>query len=137
MEKLVEKTKSELIQEPGFEDYFKNVIGVSVSPNLKVEEVILFINHHHAPYVITKRLIEDGRQNLVLLDPLSLPFPVRLLHGTADADVAMSVPLRLVEHASGPDIRLTFVKDTDHRFSTERELAIIVNAVEDVIGEIS
>jgi hypothetical protein len=27
------------------------------------------------------------RQRLVLRDPLPLPFPVRLLHGTADADV--------------------------------------------------
>lgn len=34
--------------------YFKNAIGVSVSPNLDPEEVILFITHKHAPYVITK-----------------------------------------------------------------------------------
>ncbi|MGB0499468.1 MAG: alpha/beta hydrolase, partial [Rubricella sp.] len=37
------------------------------------------------PYVLTRRLIEDGRENLVFDKPLPLPFPVRLLHGTADA----------------------------------------------------
>ncbi|MEM6374472.1 MAG: alpha/beta hydrolase, partial [Pseudomonadota bacterium] len=33
------------------------------------------------PYIITQRLIEEGRRQLVLRDPLSLPFPVRCLQG--------------------------------------------------------
>ncbi|MEO0991943.1 MAG: alpha/beta fold hydrolase, partial [Pseudomonadota bacterium] len=49
------------------------------------------------PYVITRRLIEDGRQNLVLRTPLALPFPVRMLWGTADDAVTMDVQLRLME----------------------------------------
>ena len=84
------------------------------------------------PYVITQRLIEDGRNQLVLRDPLALPFPVRLLHGTADTDVAMSVPLRILEHAQGDDIRLTFVKGADHRFSDDACLAMIEDAVREV-----
>ena len=36
------------------------------------------------PYIITRRLIEEGRENLVLRSPLDLPFPVRFLQGTAD-----------------------------------------------------
>jgi pimeloyl-ACP methyl ester carboxylesterase len=39
------------------------------------------------PYPITRRLIEDGKVNLVLDGPLHLPMPVRLLQGTADTDV--------------------------------------------------
>lgn len=85
------------------------------------------------PYVITRRLIEDGRAQLVLRDPLDLPFPVRLLHGTADADVDMSVALRLMAHAQSPDMRLTFVKGADHRFSDGDCLAMIENAIAEVI----
>ncbi|MEM9048290.1 MAG: alpha/beta hydrolase [Pseudomonadota bacterium] len=81
------------------------------------------------PYIITRRLIEDGRRHLVLRDALALPFPVRLLHGTADADVALTVPLRLIDHADGPDIRLTLVKDAEHRFSLPAELDLIEQAV--------
>lgn len=84
------------------------------------------------PYRITRRLIEDGRRNLVLRDPLALACPVRLLHGTADTDVAMSVPLRLLAHAEAPDLRLTLVKGADHRFSGPAELALIAAAVEEV-----
>lgn len=77
------------------------------------------------PDVITRRLIEDGRRHLVLRHPLHLPFPVRLLHGTADADVDVSVALRLLAHATSPDMRLTLVKDADHRFSAPADLDLI------------
>ncbi len=84
--------------------------------------------------IVTRRLIEDGREHLVLRAPLALPCPVRLLQGTADADVAMSVALRLLAHAEGDDIRLTLVKGADHRFSTPDCLALIVAAVEEVLA---
>ena len=84
------------------------------------------------PYIITRKLIEDGRNQLVLRAPLPLPFSVRLLQGTADEDVDVSVALRLLEHADGDDIRLTLVKDADHRFSTPECLAMIVSAIEEV-----
>ena len=86
------------------------------------------------PYIITKRLIEDGRNNLVLRAPLPLPFPVRFLQGTADADVDMSVALRLLEHADGADMQLTLLKHADHRFSDGPALALIEAAVIDVLG---
>jgi pimeloyl-ACP methyl ester carboxylesterase len=89
-----------------------------------------------APMVVTRRLIEDGRRHLMLRTPLRLPMPVRMLQGTDDADVDMSVALRLLAHAEGPDIRLTLVKGADHRFSTPDCLAMIVAAVEEVSGEV-
>jgi surfactin synthase thioesterase subunit len=70
----------------------------------------------------------------VLRGPLPLPFPVRLLQGTADEDVAMSVALRLLDHATGGDIRLTLVKGADHRFSSPDCLLLIEQSISDVIG---
>ena len=84
------------------------------------------------PYVITKRLIEDGRENLVLRAPLELPFPVRFLQGTDDVDVKMSVATRLLEHASGPDMRLVVLKGADHRFSEPDALQLIKDATNNV-----
>lgn len=88
------------------------------------------------PYIITRRLIEEGRQRLVLRSPLPLPMPVRMLQGTADTDVALSVALRLIDHADGPDLRLTVVKGADHRFSTPDCLALIEASVTDVLQRI-
>ncbi|WP_346881762.1 WYL domain-containing protein [uncultured Algibacter sp.] len=36
------------------ETYYKNAIGVSVSPNLEPENVLLYVNHKQAPYILTK-----------------------------------------------------------------------------------
>ena len=99
---------------------------------LESEGQVALPSDYGEPYIITKRLIEEGRDRLVLRDPLPLNFPVRFLQGTADEDVEMSVALRLLEHAEGPDMRLTLVDGADHRFSDETCLALIVDAVEDV-----
>ena len=85
------------------------------------------------PYIITQKLIEDGRQHLVLREALKLPFPLRLLQGTADVDVPPSVALRLLDHADSPDARLTLVKGADHRFSTPECLDLMVAAVEELL----
>lgn len=86
-----------------------------------------------SPYIITRRLIEEGRNRLVLRTPLALNFPTRLLQGTADVDVPPAVALRLLDHATGADIRLTLVKGADHRFSTPACLALITAAIADVL----
>ena len=84
------------------------------------------------PYIITRRMIEDGRAQLVLRDPLHLPFPTRFLQGTADTAVSVATAVRLLEHAQGPDMQLQLVKDADHRFSDDRCLGLLIQAVEEV-----
>ncbi len=84
------------------------------------------------PLVITRRLIEEGRRNLVLRTPLVLPFPVRFLQGTADADVSVATALKLLDHAQGSDMRLTLVDGADHRFSTPDCLELVSAALAEV-----
>jgi len=97
-------------------------------------QVALPSDYSDAPYIITRRLIEEGRQRLVLRTPLVLPMPVRMLQGSADTDVPMSVALRLLDHADGQDLRLTVVKGADHRFSTPECLALIERSVGEVLN---
>ncbi|WP_208354542.1 alpha/beta fold hydrolase [Pseudaestuariivita rosea] len=85
------------------------------------------------PYIITKRLIEEGRDNLVLRSPLKLNIPVRFLQGTADQDVSVETALRLLNHADGPDMHLRLVKGADHRFSDDTCLKITADAITDVL----
>ncbi len=86
------------------------------------------------PYIITKRLIEEGRDRLVLRDPLKLPFPVRLVMGTADTSVPVEWGTRLLDHMECDDAQLTLVKDADHSFSSPDCLPVILKAVEEVGG---
>ena len=102
---------------------------------LESEGRVAMPSDYMEPYIITKRLIEDGRRQLVLRSPLSLPFSVRCLQGTADTAVSTETALRLLDHAKCPDMRLTLVKDADHRFSDERCLAMIEAAIQDVLDD--
>ncbi|MEO1613629.1 MAG: alpha/beta hydrolase, partial [Pseudomonadota bacterium] len=84
------------------------------------------------PYVITRKLLDDGDRNLVMTAPLALPCPVHLLQGTEDEAVPTAVALNLLDHLEAPDVRLTLVQGADHRFSEERELALLVKTVEEI-----
>lgn len=110
--------------------------GFSEAQRLALDMVqqVALPSEYGEPLIVTKRLIEDGRNHLILRDPVPLPFPVRFLHGTADVDVQMSVALRLLDRAQGDDIRLTFVKGADHRFSTPDCLEQIGAAIEEAVA---
>ena len=88
------------------------------------------------PLILTRRLIEDGRQQLVLDRPLDLPFPVRMLQGTADDDVPVSWAMDLLDHVTGEDVRLTLVKGADHRFSSPECLDLIVATIGEVVQNV-
>ncbi len=111
--------------------------GFSLEDRQKVMEEgqVALPSDYGDPYIVTRKLIEDGRQNLVLRDPLPMPFPVRLLQGTEDEAVERAVALRLLDHIDGPDVRLSLVKGADHRFSEPATLAMIEDAILDVLGE--
>ena len=76
-----------------------------------------------AGYLLTHRLIEEGRAHLVLRGPIALSCPVRLFHGMEDRDVPWQTSLRLAERLAGADVTMTLVKDGDHRLSSEADLA--------------
>lgn len=116
------------------EDSMWDSFDAATRDRLARDGQVLIPSDYGDPYPITRRLIEDGRSRLVLRAPLALPFPVRFLQGTADADVDMSVALRLLAHAQGDDIRLTLVKGADHRFSTPDCLDLIGQSLTDVLG---
>lgn len=75
-------------------------------------------------YPITREFIEDGRNNFVLDKPFSADFPVRILHGMVDKSVPWQRSLKLVDSLCG-DVRLTYLKNSDHRLSTAEDLSLL------------
>lgn len=78
-----------------------------------------------APYPITRALIEDGRDHLLLRGPIALDVPVRILQGMEDPDVPWRHALRIADAITGGDVRVTLVKDGDHRLSRPQDLALL------------
>ena len=96
---------------------------------LRRDGVIHLASGYGEPLPFTWRMVEDGRHHLVLRAPLSLPGPVRLLHGTRDPDVPWETSMRLADAIQSRDVALTLVKDGGHRLSEPHELALLGAAV--------
>jgi len=86
------------------------------------------------PFPITRTLIEDGRNHLLLGKPIALNVPVRLIHGTKDNDVPWQVSQKLLESLTSPDVKLTLIKDAGHRLSEPPQLEILCGYVEELLS---
>jgi len=83
------------------------------------------------PYPVTKGLIEEGRNHLLLGSSLKFSCPIRILQGMNDPDVPWKHTVRLVEALEG-DVGLTLMKNGDHRLSTPADLRRMIRAVEEL-----
>ena len=81
------------------------------------------------PYPITRALIEDGRNHLVLGGALTVGCPVRILQGVRDPDVPWRHAFRITERLPSDDVVLTLVQDGDHRLSRPQDIARMLAAV--------
>ena len=83
-----------------------------------------------APYPVTRRLIEDARQHLLLGGTIPITCPVHLLHGQRDPDAPWQTALRLAECLESDDVTIELIKAGDHRLSREPDLARITAAID-------
>ena len=82
-----------------------------------------------APYQITRKLIEEGRDHLLLGGMVETGCPVRILQGVEDPDVPWEHAVELVSRLAQDDVVLTLVKDGDHRLSRPEDIDRLIAAV--------
>ncbi len=81
------------------------------------------------PYPITRALIEEGRNHLLLGGMIETGCPVRILQGVQDPDVPWQHAAELVSRFASDDVVLTLVKDGDHRLSRPEDIDRLLAAV--------
>ncbi|MTW14816.1 alpha/beta fold hydrolase [Rhodoplanes serenus] len=89
------------------------------------------------PQPITRRLIEEGRDHLLLGGLIETGCPVHILQGVRDPDVPWEHALALVSRLAQDDVVLTLVKDGDHRLSRPEDIARILAAVAEMVEAIA
>lgn len=98
-----------------FPDNIKNEIltnGVYYQPS----------EYDENPYPITKKLIEDGRNHLLLDNNIDIECPVRLIHGQKDEDVPYDISMQIIQKIKSKDVELCLIKEGDHRLSSDEDL---------------
>ena len=82
-----------------------------------------------APYPITRALIEEGRNHLMMGGLIEPACPVHILQGVQDPDVPWRHAVDLVSRFSLDDVVLTLIKDGDHRLSRPEDIERLLSAV--------
>ena len=75
----------------------------------------------------------DGEANRMLDGHIPLNCPVRLIHGQADSDVPWEISLRLAAALQSSDVRITMIKDGDHRLSRDQDIALLIQTLETLV----
>jgi len=81
------------------------------------------------PYVITRKLIEEGRKHLMFDSLIETGCPVRILQGVQDPDVPWQHAAELVARFVSDDVVFTLIKDGDHRLSRPEDIERLLAAV--------
>ena len=115
-------------------DMTERLIWKNASPEIRheIETRGVFMRpsaYDDGPYAITRDLIEEGRQHLILDTPLETGCPVRILHGLQDPDVPWQLSLEIAETLVCDDLTITLVKDGDHRLSTPANLRLLTDTI--------
>lgn len=76
-----------------------------------------------APFAITKNLITEARQHLLLnRSTIDIEIPVRLIQGQQDQDIPWETSLRLAEKLASTDVEVSLIKGGDHELSQQKDM---------------
>jgi len=116
-------------------DFTEELMWKGFSPEIRrqIEEEGVWLRPSQygdgTPYPITRALIEEGRNHLLLGSAIDVGCPVRILQGARDPDVPWQHAFKLVQRLPAEDVVLTMIQDGDHRLSRPQDIARILAAV--------
>jgi pimeloyl-ACP methyl ester carboxylesterase len=118
-------------------DFTEELMWKGFSPQVRQEietrGVWLRPSEYGEPYPITKALIEEGRNHLLLGSTIEVGCPVRILQGAQDPDVPWKHAFALAHRLPSDDVVLTVIQDGDHRLSRRQDIARIIAAVKEFL----
>src|SRR6516165_12042620 len=119
-------------------DFTEELMWKSFSPEIREEidsKGVWFRPSQYGdgtPYPITRALIEEGRNHLLLGSSIDVGCPVHILQGARDPDVPWRHAFALVQRLPAEDVVLTMIQDGDHRLSRPQDIARIIAAVSEM-----
>lgn len=121
-------------------DFTEHLIFDSLTPKqreeLKKKGKVMVPSDFGEPYPITRDLIEEGRDHLLLGAEIPVFCPVRLLHGIKDADVPWEVSFSINEKLATRDVRTILIEDGDHRLSEPKDIEKLLRVTGKLVDQV-
>ena len=81
-------------------------------------------------YYLTNKFFIEAEKNGVLRKPFRFTKPMVLIHGLKDNVVKEDVPSKILKKVTGKNINIIYLKESDHRLSTETDLKMITHSID-------
>ena len=114
------------------EELMWNGFSPEIRQEIETKGVWLRPSQYGEPYPITRALIEEGRNHLLLGSAIDVGCPVRILQGAQDPDVPWRHAFALAHRLPADDVVLTVIQDGDHRLSRPQDIARMIAAVAEI-----
>ena len=80
-------------------------------------------------YCLTKKFFIEAEKNRILKKPLYFIKPLVLIHGLKDNVVKEDVPRKTLNKITGKNVNIIYLKESDHRLSSDTDLKVIINSI--------
>jgi pimeloyl-ACP methyl ester carboxylesterase len=122
-------------------DRVVGLIGIAAAPDytgwgFTQEEKMTILREGrivHGERVTSRAFWESGEGLRLLHAPIDIELPVRLLHGQQDETVPWAYALEIAKQLRSADVQTILVKDGDHRLSRDRDIALLIGTVEQLL----
>ncbi len=111
--------------------------GLSEQQNRELERhgrIEMPNDYDDEPYIITKKLLDDGRKHLLLRREVELDIPVRLIQGMADGDVPWHTSPNLANQLRSDNVTVQLVKNGGHSLSEPDDLARLLKTLDNLMA---
>jgi pimeloyl-ACP methyl ester carboxylesterase len=116
-------------------DFTERLMRPKIPPEglreLELNGVYMEPSEYDEPLPITRRLLDEGRDHLILEEPVPIRCPVRILQGQRDEPVPWEHALLLADRLEAEDVVFTLTKAGDHRLSTPADIGRLIATVEE------
>ena len=85
-------------------------------------------------YYLTKKFFIEAEKNRVLKKPFRFSKPMVLIHGLKDNVVKEDVPRKILKKVTGKNVNIIYLKESDHRLSTDIDLKMITKTIDFIRG---
>jgi len=106
-----------------------------IKKEINKKRIIEFKNEY-GPYIITKKLIKDGRKNKVLEKIKKFRIPVTLLHGNKDRTVPIKYSIKTLRLFKSKYKKIFIMKNGDHSLSRKNDLKKLCKELKYIIKNI-
>jgi len=115
-------------------EHFETSLTAGQKQELDDRGITYVPSGYEHPYPITRALIRDGKQHVLLNGPINYNGPVRLIQGSADEAVAADKPARIKAALTSDDVQIEIIDGGNHSLSRPEDIKRIDHHIRALSG---